>query len=168
MSSESRLAMFLAVLFLVAMCSSRVACAAPPTDPCSLLTPTQVSATLGVPIGPGEAQGKFECLWLPPGSSNFNARKLARLHIVGSVGTLKPVDQFNTMKMPVPFNKSIVKTPVSGLGDDAVYITVPEPLGTGLAVKKGNFVFQIRVHGFPVEETKAKEKALALDVLARL
>ena len=36
------------------------------------------------------------------------------------------------------------------------------------SVKKGDFVFQIRVHGFPLPEIKAKEKILAVDVLAKL
>jgi hypothetical protein len=44
-----------------------------------------------------------------------------------------------------------------------------------LSVKKGNFVFQVRIYGFPVkeiktkmEEIKSEEKTLALDVLAKL
>ncbi len=57
------------------------------------------------------------------------------------------------------------KTPVSGLGDDALYV---ETSGAALYVKKGDFVFQIRIHGFPLEEIKAKEKTLAVDVMAKL
>jgi hypothetical protein len=40
--------------------------------------------------------------------------------------------------------------------------------GVSLYVKKGNSVFQIRVSGFPVEDSKAKEKSLAQDVVAKL
>ena len=84
------------------------------------------------------------------------------IEILGPMGSKTPVDRFNTVKMPVP---RIVKTPVSGLGDDAVYV---ETSGAALYVKKGDFVFQIRVHGFPLEEIKAKEKTLAVDVMAKL
>ena len=72
------------------------------------------------------------------------------------------MDRFNTVKMPVP---KVVKTPVSGFGDDAVSV---ETGGVALFVKRGTVVFQIRVSGFPVEDGKAKEKALAQDVLAKL
>lgn len=86
------------------------------------------------------------------------------LDIFSPIGKLTPVDRFTNAKTPV---KGITKTPVSGVGDDAYYITTPG-LGTGLNVKKGNSAFQIRVNGFPVDQTKAMEKTLALDVLAKL
>ncbi len=95
--------------------------------------------------------------------------KRVLLHIVGSVGTLTPAEQFNTIKMPLPV-KGITKTPLSNVGDDAVYgiagASAPE-----LTVKKGNFVFQIRIQGLPrnqINEIEAKEKALAQEVLAKL
>lgn len=81
------------------------------------------------------------------------------------MGTLTPAQRFETIKTPVPV-KGITKTPISGLGDDAVYGQTGQ--FTELTVKKGDFVFQIKVHGFPVEEVKAKEKTLAQGVLANL
>jgi len=74
------------------------------------------------------------------------------------------VDQFNTSKTPV---EGITKTPVSGIGDDALYITTPG-VGTALTIKKGSSVIQIRIYGFPVDEIKEKEKALAQDALPKL
>jgi hypothetical protein len=50
-------------------------------------------------------------------------------------------------------------------GDDAVYV---ETSRAALYVKKGSFVFQIRVQRFPLEQIKAKERTLAQDVLAKL
>ena len=41
-------------------------------------------------------------------------------------------------------------------------------MGTELAVKKGDVVFEIKVHGFPAAVAKTKEKALAQPVLAKL
>jgi hypothetical protein len=168
LTSKFRLVLIAFAAFILA--APHTTFAAPPADPCSLLTPAQVTAALGVPVAVGKDSDSRECHWLPPGANALLARKQARLHIVGSVGSLTPVDQFNIMKRPVPFNNRIVKTPVSGLGDDAVYIAGPGNMGTGtsLTVKKGSFVFQIRVYGFTLEQTKAIEKTLALNVLAKL
>jgi hypothetical protein len=41
-------------------------------------------------------------------------------------------------------------------------------MGVGLYVKKGNSVLLIRVSGFPLEDAKAKERALAQQALAKL
>jgi hypothetical protein len=134
--------------------------AAPPSDACSLVTAAQVNTALGVTVGAGKGSVPHECEWSQPGAGVGGKGVL--VEILGPMGSMTPVDRFNTAKMPVP---RIVKTPVSGLGDDAVYV---ETSGAALYVKKGNFVFQIRVHGFPLEEIKAKEKTLAVDFMAKL
>jgi hypothetical protein len=149
-----------AAAVFIALGGSWAAYAAPPSDPCSLLTTSQVSSTLGVTVGSGKAADPRDCQWTQPGGG-LRAKSVL-LEILGPMGKLTPVDRFDTAKMPVP---RVVKTPVSGLGDDAVYV---ETGGVALYVKKGNFVFQIRVSGFPVEEGKAKEKALARGVIAKL
>jgi hypothetical protein len=134
--------------------------AAPPSDACSLVTTTQVSTALGVSVGAGKGSVPHECEWSQAGAGVGGKGVL--VEILGPMGSKTPVDRFNAAKMPVP---RIVKTPVSGLGDDAVYV---ETSGAALYVKKGNFVFQIRIHGFPLEEIKAKEKTLAVDVIVQL
>lgn len=167
MNSKLKSATFWAVLFAVAMCSSQVARAAPP-KPCLLLTQAQVGKTLGTAVVAGKPEGQFDCEWDQVGWTMVKGKRVL-LQVLGPVGHLTPVQNFNIMKMPVPFNKNIVKTAASGIGDDAVYITGPG--GESLTVKKGNSVFQVRVQGFPlnqVSQVKAKEKQLALDVLARL
>jgi hypothetical protein len=80
------------------------------------------------------------------------------------MGSRTPTDRFNTAKMPV---QGITKTPVSGVGDDAVSVTTPG-VGTGLIFRKGASAFDVRVYGFPLDEIKAKEKTLALDLIAKL
>jgi hypothetical protein len=138
--------------------------AAPPTDACSLLTDAQVSTALGAPVKrePASPDHKVLCVWSTPGEIH---KKGVQVDIVEPMGTLTPAQRFETFKTPVPV-KGITKTPVSGLGDDAVYGQTGQ--FTELTVKKGDFVFQIKVNGFPVEEVKAKEKTLAQDVLAKL
>ena len=115
--------------------------AAPPSDACSLVTAAQVSTALGITVGAaGKGSVPHDCDWSQPGAALGG--KGVRVEILGSMGSMTPVDRFNTVKMPVP---RIVKTPVSGLGDDAVYV---ETFGAALYVKKGDFVFQIRSMDF--------------------
>jgi hypothetical protein len=56
---------------------------------------------------------------------------------------------------------------VSGVGDDALYVTTPG-IGTGLIFKKGDSAFDVRVYGFGDDEIKTKEETLAQDILAKL
>ncbi|HKV61825.1 MAG TPA: hypothetical protein VJO16_07930 [Candidatus Acidoferrum sp.] len=160
-----KLSLIVAGLLALAMGSTRATYAAPPKDACSLLTPAQVNAALGV--APASGKGTLDqslCEW-SQGNTMVHDKGIFLL-ILGSIGTLTPAQRFDAIKMPLPV-KGIIKTPVSGLGDDAVY----GQTGSGapeLTVKKGKVVFQIKVVGFPVDEIKAKEKALALDVLAKL
>jgi hypothetical protein len=157
------------VSLLVLMCFALIACgsrayAAPPTDACSLLTPAQAGAVLGMTVGAGKSLGANQCFWSSTG--NAFARQRVLLHLFGTVGTLTPAQQFDATKAPVSA-RGIVKTSVSGIGDDAVYVERSER-DTGLTVKKGNTVFTVTVYGFPLDQIKAKEKTLALDVLKEL
>lgn len=154
-------------------CGATMAEAAPPTNPCSLLSTAQVSATLGTNVAAGKQQGQFDCEWDGPGANMMRGQRVF-LHVLGPVGNLTPAQRFNTIKTPLPgflpHSQGLIKTPVSGVGDDAVYVirgySPPE-----LTVKKGDSVFQVRIQGLPKAETsliEAKEKTLALEVLAKL
>jgi hypothetical protein len=132
---------------------------AAPADACSLLTPQQVSAVLGKSVGPGKAIGRM-CEWIPPGEPNgINAKKVAV--------TLLDERGYTYAKMPIPNNKNIQKTPVSGIGDEAVLGTMTGQSRT-LTVKRGNSYFSVHVFGFPMDELEAKEKTLALQILSKL
>ena len=137
-----------------------------PVDACALLTQAQVSAVLGASVGPGQPMmpgNHSTCSWSEPGASKGNGKRVA-LDVFGPIGGLSPADRFNNAKKPV---QSITKTPVTGVGDDAYFITTPG-LGTGLNVRKGSSVFQLRVNGFPPDQIQTIEKVLAKDVLAKL
>jgi hypothetical protein len=132
------------------MWMSHAAYAAPAADPCSLLTPAQVGAALGATVGAGNRIASTLCIWgAPP--------KRVTL-------TLHQPQEFEALKMPV--GNAVTKIAVGGIGDEAVSGT--SKIATTLSVKKGGVVFVVTVGGFPEEQTKAMEKALALDVLARL
>ena len=162
MIGKSKIEMTFLELLLWIACASPAAYSAPPTDACSLLTAAQVSAALGVSVEAGKAADKSVCEWSQQGAAAFRG-KAVLLTIIEPIGNLTPVDRFNAAKTPVP---GVVKTPVSGLGDDAVY--GGNNFRVALTVKKGNSVFEIMLSGVPIEDSKAKEKVLAQNVLAKL
>ena len=127
-------------------------------DACALLTTAQVSAALGTAVEAGKpiAPNVKSCGWAPPGGPKIDAKKVTV--------TLITLKSFDAGKTPV---QGIEKTPLSGVGDDAVYITTPG-FGTGLNVKKGNSAFQVRVGGFKAGQEKEIEKALALEIIKKL
>jgi hypothetical protein len=135
--------------------------AAPPSDACALLTEAQVNGVLGLPVGAGQhltPNSPSACVW---GREDPGSKKVT-VSIYTQNGSRTPVDRFNTAKMPV---QGIAKTPVSGVGDDAVYVT---SLGTVLIFRKGDSVFDVRISGFPLDQIKEKEKTLALGIIAKL
>jgi hypothetical protein len=136
--------------------------AAQPNDACSLLTQAQVSAVLGVSVGAGVPSGPSLCQWSQPGDTSSRGKRVL-LNLFGPMGRLTPADRYATAKTPV---KRITKTPVSGIGEEAFYLT--RPTDTELTVKKGSSVFRISVYGYSPDQTKTMGKALALDALSKL
>lgn len=163
MNAKLKCALIETAFLVFAVGGTPAAYAAPPKDACTLLTAAQVSAALGVSVEAGKTVDKSICEWSQQGAALRG--KTVLLTILEPIGNLTPVDRFNAAKMPLPV-KGITKTPVSGLGDDAVY--GGNNFRVALTVKKGNSAFEIMVSGFPVEESKAKEKELAKEVLAKL
>lgn len=148
---------FVCVAMAIALLPAK---AAPPTDACALLTQAQVSSVLGASVGAGQHLGANSlCGWGQMGG------KRVVLSMYTQMGSMTPVQRFNNAKnTPV---KGIIKTPVSGIGDDALYMTTPG-LGTGLFFRKGSAAFDLRVYGFPLEQIKEKEKTLALNIIGKL
>jgi hypothetical protein len=149
----------LAVAVLVLSAWSTSSNAPQEGDACMLLTPAQVSAALGATVEAGKrvvSSSPRVCGWAPPGGPHIDAKKVTL--------TLMTVKSFETSKTPV---ESIKKAPLSGVGDDAIYITTGG-FGTALNVKKGNSAFQVRVGGFKPEQEKEIEKFLALEILKKL
>lgn len=168
MNSNFKFALGFLALVLLPLCNPKVGYAAPPTDACSLLTQAQVSAVLGVPVGPsvGPTAGpRWLCNWDQADASAPGRGKEVMLAILGTLGKLTALDRFNNAKK----GEALQGNPkaVSGIGDDAVYVM--ESTGrVQLYVKKGAFVFKVRVVGFPLQQQREKEKTLALEALAKL
>lgn len=165
MSSKSRLAMFLVVFFIFCLCSSPATYAAPSPDACSLLTAAQVSAVLGVPAA-GKGLGPKACIWVQTGVKPGSPRGRVQLVILVMQGYTQG---YAVAKMP---NAPTSATHVSGLGDDAYYLSMTSGEAMELRVKKGSVAFGIQVQRsgtlFTPDQIKDKEKMLAQDVLSKL
>ena len=132
---------------------------AAPSDPCSLLTPDQIGAVIGSTVEAGKAVGTKMCQWLVPNQpAGLNGKKVAV--------TLQDSRAFAYAKTPVN-DARITKTPVSGVGDEAIQGTTLGKVTT-LTVKKGDTVFVVHVTGFPVDQAQSMEKSLALQILPKL
>lgn len=120
-----------------------------PTDPCSLFTVEQVSAALDMKATPGKRVVPTLCEW------DAGGKKL-------TVGFLSASawEQTKALRQTM---KSIVRTPIPGLGEEAVFAT--SPVTNTLQVKKGSAVLDIHLYGFAPDQAKAKEIALAQSAL---
>ena len=165
MKSKLKFALAAAILGVFILGNPRAVSAAPPASACSLLTVAQINATLGFSVRPPIGPTPLDCLWTQVGATSPGEGKGVMLTILGTIGKSTPLDRFNKAKKGGPL-KGIPKA-VSGLGDDAVYLRESSMESSQLYVKKGNFVFKIRVTGFPLEQAEQKEKTLAQDVLAK-
>jgi hypothetical protein len=128
-----------------------------------LLTQAQVSSALGQTVDAGEPLGPKTCVWKVPNQPNSLAGKKLSL-------TVNPAQNFVYAKSPVV--KTTKTTPLSGVGDDAIYNTLAGAtpgFATSLIVKKGDVSFIVHVTGYPdLTQSMAIEKALALNVLSKL
>ncbi|MGA9837859.1 MAG: hypothetical protein WBQ26_11130 [Gemmatimonadaceae bacterium] len=132
---------------------------AAPTDACALITQAEVSAELGVTVGPGAHivdTDPQQCKWIEPGKDETTAKFV----MLAMETTMR--FKFETSPMP-----GRITEPLAGVGDAAVYVGTAG-YSPALSVKKGTSAFQIRVLGFPDAEVKAREKALALKAVGRL
>ena len=122
------------------------------TEPCKLLTPSQVTAALGGTFGTGEPIGKTGCSWTS-----------AKPHMIVTV-SLWPPTEWDRVKANPLGGKTI---PVSGLGEDAFYATIAQY--AVLYVKKRSMVYLFKVYGVNDQAKQmSAEKTLALDALATL
>jgi hypothetical protein len=158
MASKISLGAVIAAIF-IAGAATPPANAALPDDACSLLTQAQVSVAVSVSVGAGAYQGTYKktCTWNAVSPATKSAKYVTLL--------LEGLDAYQAGKLaPV---KTIVVTPISGIGDDAYYLAVGP--NVGLIVKKGNVAFKVAVYGdIPIENKQAMEKTLAQQVVSKL
>jgi hypothetical protein len=97
------------------------------------------------------------CAWSENGASGESATK-----VVLNFATLPYFDKEKAA------TGNVVVTPVSGVGDDAFFVT--SEFGTSLFVRKGNTAigFSVRERSLPADKVMAQERALGVKAAARL
>jgi hypothetical protein len=125
---------------------------------CSLVTTSQVGAALGGDVAAGESTVPKKCRWKQTGPAGL----VADLDLWDP----KTVD---SAKSTATMTRGTV-TAVPGLGDDAFYLSRTQVQSEILYVKKGSRAFSVHIMGknLSSEEMRAKEKALAQNVVAKL
>ena len=146
-------------IFIVCAAIVHSANAASPDDACSLLTPAQVGAALGVSIGAGTyvtPTFKRTCTW----NATVNGGGTVTLN-------LQNPSQYESGKKLASNGKSVSASSIGGIGDDAYYFGTDKLVS--LIVKKGNVAFKVAVYGpIPIEKQQAAEKSLASQVASQL
>jgi len=156
---------------LAAFCALAVtatASVAAPTDACAILTPAEVSAILGVPVGPGEPMMptvRTVCTFNETGS----ASRWVNAQII-----ITDAKTFARNKTPV---EHVIKAPEPGIGDEA-YWSEYQQMVPQLYVRKGSAYFMISARtGSPgsaaagkndTEGEKAATRKLAAAILKKL
>ena len=144
----------LAILLPLLFADAPVADAQVPSDPCTQVTPAQVSAALGETVGAGKHGPAPTCTW----EANTPTHEIVTL-------MFSPPGDWNTRKNSE--HPGITKAAVSGVGDDALAMSLG-PLTT-LFVKKGSVTFMVRVYGVPDPAKQiAIEKPIAQTVAGHL
>ena len=133
------------------------------TDACKLLTPAQVGAAVGVPVGAGKHVTPTyvkTCTWTPSGNSDVKAVTLYLQTAAAYDGGKRMADQ-----MAAASKGGAVKH--ASVGDDAYYFVAGTQVG--LLVKKGGTSFKVTVYAtLPVAKKEAMELKLAKEVLPKL
>jgi hypothetical protein len=162
MKSDARLGAACAATLFLGFAALPSAAAAD-IDACTLLTPAQVGAAVGVPVGDGtHVTSTFvrTCTWNATGSSDV---KTVTLLMQTAEGYDRGKQMANQMAAGA---KGTAVTPAR-VGDDAYFfVTGDQP---GLLVKKGANSFKVTVYAkLPLEKKEAMELALAKDVVAKI
>ena len=133
------------------------------TDACTLLTPAQVGAAVGVSVSQGQhVTPTFvkTCTWTASGSANV---KFVTLN-------LQPAESFEGGKQMASQMAALSKggaVEPAGVGEDSYYFVAGDQVG--LLVKKGSIAFKVAVYAIlPVKNKEAMELNLAKEVLAKL
>ena len=131
-------------------------------DPCSLLTPAQVSAVIGLPVGPGDSGGDTHlCDWSHPDSNGVPDAQV----LLSTNEDPGLCDEGSSTTL------GITVTPVTGLGDKACMAQAAGlQAGDNLTFYKGALGFSITASGKAanVANELARDTALAHDVLSNL
>ena len=154
------------VVLMVGAAAAPTAGASSATDACSLLTQAQLSAALAVPMDAGKyvTPGFLKtCTWAPSNGPTPGV-KFFTLYLQSVEG----FEGGKSLGQMGQGNGAAVVTPLSGVGDDAYYLSFGSNI-TSLMVKKGAGAFKLTLYGATApDKAMAMEKTLALLVAPQL
>jgi hypothetical protein len=150
MELRRRMAFAGSVVFALVILSGLAAWAAAPVDVCSMLTPDQAAAALGVPEVNAGA-GPNRCVWTPK-KYKAGAGQLT-VQVEGANDSAKMTG---------------LGTAVSGVGDEAIWTVVPSTNSSVLHVRKGTTWFTVSDHGVPLDEAKKVQQIVAAQIVMKL
>jgi hypothetical protein len=134
------------------------------TDACTVLTPAQVAAVVGVAVSAGNhVTPTFvrTCTWNATDSNS--PVKFVTLYLQ----TVAAYDGGKRMASQMAAAAKGTAVQSAAVGDDAYYFVAADQ--AGLLVKKGNSSFKVTVYAkLPVDKKEAMELALAKEALAKL
>jgi hypothetical protein len=150
--------------FLLALCAALAPLAAhAETDACTLATPAQVSAAIGVAVGTGtHVTPTFvkTCTWTPTVSSSIRA-------VTVNLQTAAYYDGAKQMATKAAAASPAAKIKPANVGDEGYYDVAGEIIM--LFFKKGSSSVKVAVYAkLPVTEAEAMEMAIAKQVAAKL
>ena len=155
-----------AIVLVTATCAFLTSAARPlssqlPKDPCAEATQAQVSAALGMPVGPGRDINSLHsaCQW--PATSSPSISLTAQFTVADGYDRLKG------RVLP-----GLEQSPVAGVGDDAFAQTIGAangPKRTTLFTRKGKTMVTLRVYGVPDQAKQlAAETAVAQAIVSKI
>jgi hypothetical protein len=133
------------LILALAMLGGRPAWA---VDACTLLTPQQAAAALGVPDVSAQGSAKL-CTWTP--KKNATGAGLLSVVLEGASDGAKMLGQGPA---------------VSGVGDEAMQTVVGN--GAALHVRKGATWFVVNVHGVSLAQAGKVEQSVAKEIVGNL
>jgi hypothetical protein len=133
------------------------------TDACTILTPAQVGAAVGVPVADGKHVTPTyvkTCTW---NASSGSKVKFVTLYLQ----TAAAYDGGKQMASQMVAGRKGAAVKPASVGDDGYYFVAGEQVG--LLVKKGGASFKVTVYAtLPVAKKEAMELTLAKEALAKL
>ena len=147
--------------FMAFVCNVSSVSAATTADPCSLVTDTDVSTALGVPVTKAKlGSDATHCHWEQQGKRGTT--------VVDAHLLVESASTYDAAKGAMGASGLVTKVPLKDLGDDAYYLVSKRD--APLFVKKGTSAIRVAVDGkgWTADEIKTKEKALASVVLSKL
>ena len=158
---NSRMTVMISVVGALALWSVHPAHAVARAAACPLLSDAEASAALGVQVAAVDMGSDAKhCHWEQQGK---HGETLVDVHLL-----IESAQSYDKAKGLMGMSGKVTRVAAGGIGDDAYYLVGGRD--APLFVKKGNTAFRIAVDGkgWSADDIKAKEKALASAVLAKL